>query len=73
LVEEVDVVGNAISVQQLVELLGVDAMGSFDLAVQMRRPRMDVHMADVEAFDVPVEIGTGIHAVVRLNDVDAKR
>jgi hypothetical protein len=52
----VDIVGDAVSVGQLVKLLVVHAMGSFDLAVQVRRPRTDVDMADVQGFEVPVKL-----------------
>jgi hypothetical protein len=55
LVKEVDVVRDAILVQELIELLVVDAMRPFDLAVQMRCPWADVDMADVQGLQVPVE------------------
>jgi hypothetical protein len=35
LVEEVNVVRNPVAVEELIELLVVDAVGSFDLAVEM--------------------------------------
>jgi hypothetical protein len=47
LVEEMNVVGDAIFVEQLVELLIVDPVRPFDLAIQSRRPRADVDVADV--------------------------
>jgi hypothetical protein len=37
-VEEVNVIGDAALVQELVELLVVDAVGPLNLAVEMRRP-----------------------------------
>lgn len=54
-VEQVNIVGHAILVQQLIKLLVVDAMGSFHFAVQMRRPWPDVNMADVRGLEMPVE------------------
>jgi hypothetical protein len=42
-------------VQQLVELLGVDAMGPLHLAVEPRRSGLDVDMADALVQDMPVE------------------
>jgi len=36
LVEQVDVLGDAVLVQELVELLVIDSVGSFDHAVEMR-------------------------------------
>ena len=37
-VEEVNVIGDAVLVQELVELLVVDAVGPLNLAVEKRRP-----------------------------------
>ena len=73
LVKEVNVVGNPVAIEELVELLVVDAMGPFDLAVQMWCPRPDVHVPDVEFFEMPVEVGLEFGAIVGLNDVDAER
>ena len=47
LVEQVDVIGDAILVEELVELLVVDPVRPLDLAVEMRRARSDVDMAYV--------------------------
>ena len=58
LVEQVDVVGDAVLVQELVELLVVDAVRALDLAIEVRRPRADVDVADVQRLEVPVEIAT---------------
>jgi hypothetical protein len=55
LVEQVNVVADAVLVQELVELLVVNAMGPFHLAVQTRRAWADVDMADITAFEMPVE------------------
>jgi hypothetical protein len=55
-VEEVNVVGNAIANEKLVKLLVIDAMGAFDLAIEMWRPRADVHVPDIEIFEMPVEM-----------------
>ena len=72
-VEEVNVVRNPVTVEELVELLIIDPMGSFDLAVQMWRPRPDVHMADVAFFEMPVKVGLEFSAIVRLDHMDAER
>ena len=53
-VEEMNVVGHAAPVQELVELLVVDPMRAFDLAIEMRRPCPNVDMADVSRFEMPV-------------------
>ena len=47
--EEMNVVRNPITLEELVELLVVDAMGPLDFAVQVWRPRPDADVADVEA------------------------
>jgi hypothetical protein len=72
LVEELNVVRNPVAIEELVELLIVDPMGSFDLAVQMWCPRPNVHVTDVAFFEMPVEVGLEFGAIVGLNDVDAK-
>ena len=72
LVEEVNVVRNPITIEELVELLIVDAMGSFDLPIQMWRPRPDVHMADVELLEMPVKVRLEFGAIIGLDDVDAE-
>lgn len=43
------------AVEHAVELFGVDAVGSFDLAVQPRCPRLDVGVGDAFVRHVPVE------------------
>jgi hypothetical protein len=72
LVEEVDVVGDAVLVQELVKLLVVDAMRSLHLAVQTRRSWADVDVLDVEALEVPVEVGLKLRAIAGLDDVHSK-
>src|SRR5262249_21935775 len=56
LVEQVNVVGHASLVEELVELLVVDSVRALDLAVQVRRPGPDVHMVNIETRHVPVEL-----------------
>jgi hypothetical protein len=53
----VPVVAEALLVEQPVELLVVGAVGTLDLAVEARRARPDVHVADAELAQVPVELG----------------
>jgi hypothetical protein len=67
----VDVVGNAVLVQELVELLVVDTMRAFDFAVQVRGSRPDVDVADIQALDVAMELRLKLRAIVGLNDVNA--
>ena len=42
--------------QQLIEFLLVRAVGSLDLAVELRRPRLDIDMSDPLVLNVPVEL-----------------
>ena len=46
-VEQMNVVGDAVGIQQLIKLLIVDPVRSLDLAVEMRRARADVDVADI--------------------------
>ena len=55
-VEQVDVVADAVLVEQLVELLGIDAMGALDLPVEVRRSRANVDVPDILRFEMPVEL-----------------
>ena len=71
-VEQVDIVADAVPVEQLIELLVVDAMRALDLAVEPWRSRLDVHVADVELLQVPMELRLKLGAVVGLNNVHAE-
>jgi hypothetical protein len=68
LAKQVNVVGDAALVEERVELLVVDSVRSLDFAVRVRRPRADVDVPDVEALEVPVEVGLKLRAVVGLDD-----
>lgn len=48
-------------------------MGSLDFAVQLRSSTFDVSMADALIFDVPVELGLELVAVVGSDLFDAER
>jgi hypothetical protein len=63
-VEQVNIVRNPVAIEELVELLVVDAMGSFDLAVQVWCPRPDVDVADVEGFEMPVKLRLKLRPVL---------
>src|SRR5262245_49036784 len=72
-IEQVNVVGDAALIEELVELLVVDTMRSFDFPVEMWGPRPDVDVPDIAIFEMPVEVRLELGAVVRLHDVDAER
>jgi hypothetical protein len=57
----------------LVELLVVDAMRPFDLAIEARCSGSDVNVVNVEILQVPVKLGLELGSVVGLNHVNAKR
>lgn len=48
-------------------------MGSLDLAVQLRGTALDVGMADALVFDVPVELGLELMAIVGPDFFDPER
>jgi hypothetical protein len=56
LIKQVNVVGDASVVQELVELLVIDPMRALDLAIEVWRSRADVDMADIQPLQVPVEL-----------------
>jgi hypothetical protein len=66
-VEQMDIVADAILVEQLVKLLLVDTVGALDLAVQTRGSRADVDVPDVLLLQVPVEVGLELCAIVSLD------
>jgi hypothetical protein len=58
--------------QELIELLLVGAMRSLDLPIQLRRPGLDVDMADVPIGQVPAEQGLELVTAVGAHSVDGK-
>ena len=56
LVEQVNVVGYAALVEELVELPVVNPMEALNLAIEVRCPRSDVDMANVQRLEVPMEL-----------------
>src|SRR5215470_1049531 len=67
---EIDVVRVA---QELVELLLIGAMRALDLAVELRRAGLDVHVPDTLVGEMPVEEGLELLPAIRAHRVDAKR
>ena len=55
LIEQVNIVGHAITIEQLVELLVVHAMRPLDLPIQVRGARPDMDVPDVSRLEMPVE------------------
>ena len=55
LVEQLNVVCDPVLVQELVELLVINTVGTFHLAVQVRCPGAYVRVADIQVRQVPVE------------------
>ena len=59
-----DIVGNAIFVEELVKLLVVDPMGPFHFAIQMRGSRPNVDVADIQCIEPPVEVRLEFGSIV---------
>lgn len=55
-IEQMDIVGNATVVKELIELLVIDAVGPLDFPVQVRRSGPDVHVSNVRRFKMPVKL-----------------
>ena len=55
LVEQVDVIRDAVAIEQLVELLVIDPVRSLDLAVEVRGSRPDIDVADVARLQMPMK------------------
>ena len=72
LVEQVNVVRNAVLVEELVKLPVIDAVGALDLAVQVWCARPDVDVADVERFEMPTKVRLELGTIVGLNDMDTE-
>src|SRR5262245_21918521 len=72
LVEQMDVVADAVLVEQLIELLVVNAMRPLDLSIEARRAWADVHVPDVESLEMPVKLRLKLATVVGLHDVHAE-
>jgi hypothetical protein len=66
-------IGDAICVEQLVELLVIDSVRALDLPLEPRRVRANVDVADIPFLQVPMELGLELGAVVRLHDEHAER
>jgi hypothetical protein len=61
-----------LALEKAVELFGVDAVGSFDLAVEPRCARFDANVVDAFIEQVPVEGGAEFGAVVCLDPLDGE-
>ena len=70
-VEEAGVVEDD-AVEEPVELLGVDAVGSLDFAVEPGGAGLDVDVADAAVEEVPVEAALELGAVVGLDALDGE-
>src|SRR5918995_124869 len=71
-VEHLGVVDND-PLEEPVELLGVDAMGALDFAVESRGAWLDVDMAGAFVQHMPVEAGGELGPIVGLDDLDPER
>lgn len=70
-VEELGVVDHG-SVEHAVELFLVDAVGTFDLAVEAGGGGFDVYVSDAPIEHVVMELGAELGPVVGLDDLDSE-
>ena len=63
-VEQLNVVCDPTTVEELIELLVIDPMGPFDLAVEMGCAGPDVDVPNVAVLQMPMEAGLEFRAVV---------
>ncbi len=58
--------------KKLIELLLIRTVGSFDFAVELRSASFDVGVPDPEIFDMPMEFGLELVAIIRANLANAE-
>src|SRR4030095_1473560 len=73
LVEQMDVIADAVLVEELVELLVIDAVRALHLSVEARRVWADVDVSDIQRLEMPMKLGLKLRTVIGLHDVDAER
>src|SRR6188768_795698 len=73
LIRQMDVVADAILIEELIELLVIDTMRALDLPVETRRAWSDVDVSDVQRFEMPVELGLKLRAIVGLHYLNTER
>lgn len=59
--------------QQLKKFLLVGAVGSLELAVQLRCPRFDIRMSDTQVFNMPMELRLKLMTSIGPDLLDTKR
>ena len=62
----------ALVTHQLIELFLIRAVGSLDLAVELRRSRFDISMSDTQVFDMPMELRLELVAAIGSDLLNAK-
>ena len=67
LLSQLNIVTDAVLVEELVELLGIQSVRAFHLAIQAWCPRPDVDMPNGANLEMPMDSGLKLRAVVRLN------
>ena len=55
----------ALVAEQLIKFLSIGAMKSLNFPVELRSAAFDIGMADAKVFDMPMEFGLELVAVVR--------
>jgi hypothetical protein len=67
---KIDIVGVG---EELIELLLICSMRPLDLAVQLRRRRFDVGVANAEVLNMPMELSLEFMTIVGSNLADSER
>ena len=67
LVEQMDVITDAVLVEQLIELLVINTMRALDLSIEAWRAWADVHVPDVQRLQMPMELGLKLGAAIGLH------
>ena len=58
--------------EELIELLLIGSVGSFDFSIELGRASFDVGVPDPEIFDMPMEFGLEFVAIIRMDFTNAE-
>jgi hypothetical protein len=72
-VEQVDVIADAVLVEQLIKLLVINAVRALDFTVETRRSWSDIHVPDVLRLKMPVEFRLELSTVIGLDYEHSER
>ena len=73
LVVEDDVVADSIFIEELIELLIIDPVRTFDLSIEPRCSRLDIDVTYISVLQIPVELRLELRPIIRLYHPDPER